>query len=239
VFSRGLILSRGLGIDSVLDLGCGSAKPGIALAKTGVSYVGVDIQDEALDVARGNLARNRFPLNVYKADVLNETWYEAMPEVRSLRVQAIVGNLPYLPARPEDELPIEVDGGLDGLKFLPDSLIRVAQRLAANYIVINISSLADIGEFSRKVALAGLGIVRIVACIAPLERYAQKCLAYLATKTFPKIYGPPADSRQVIYALTLRRDEGISCSTAFDQIKHILKPDSNPIGTIVEGISNW
>jgi hypothetical protein len=138
-----------------------------------------------------------------------------------------------------DKLPIEVDGGPDGLKFVPNVVLNVADRLSASYVVINISSLSNVRELGRRLTEAGFGVVRIVACIAPLEGYAQECLPYLAGLGFPEIYGPPADSRQIIYAVTANRGYGIYCATTFDQVRLVLKPDASPVGTIVEGIANW
>ncbi len=77
----------------ILDIGCGSGCIGIALKKfyDKVDVYGLDVSEEALEVARGNAVLNDVGLNFIKTNILDKTgWIELG------RYQIIVSNPPYV-----------------------------------------------------------------------------------------------------------------------------------------------
>jgi SAM-dependent methyltransferase len=239
-FSRGLRHLIQMKVTSVLDLGCGSAKPALPLIRAGVEYAGIDIQKDAIANARANVA-SAFPETkcAFVVDnVNNDSWLRSVRSDSHETWDAVVANLPYLPG-PPNVLPIEFDGGDDGLRYIPDRVIKVAEMICAKVVVINVSTLSDLGTFATRVAKNGYGVVHVVATIAPLEQSSRSVLEYLAGKTFARTFGVGDDLRQVIYAFTLERGRGISVGTTVRQIDKVLKPNSNMVGTTVDGQSCW
>lgn len=240
-FSRGIQNVLNESVQSVIDLGCGSAKPAIPLIQARILYAGIDIQEAAIREARANIARVLASANctLLQADILNEDWLaDLRSNHRQSQWEAVVANLPYLPG-PSNILHIDVDGGADGLRYVPDRVFQVAHTLGAKLVLLNISSLSDIDTFALRVARKGYGVIRVVATIAPLEEYSRSVLEYLRKQRFVRIFGAGDDLRQVIYSFTLTRGRGISIMTTVRQIDQVLKPNANAVGTIVEGVSCW
>jgi SAM-dependent methyltransferase len=242
-FSRGLVNLIQKRIGSVLDLGCGSSKAAIPLLSAGIAYTGVDVQEAAADEANVNFARifgrrvqeHRPYPEVVVDDVSQDVW---LSRLNRKRWDAVVANLPYLPG-PGDKLPIDVNGGEKGLRFIPTRVLQIAEAVNAHVVVINVSSLCDLKSFSKAVAAFGYGTVHVVATVAPLGEYSRNVLDYLEKQEFPRLYGVEGDLRQVIYAFTLVKRGGISIETAIHQVDRALKPHAAILETIVEGTSNW
>jgi hypothetical protein len=110
------------------DLGCGCARPMIELVRQGHIYVGIDIDEKELADARGNLAK--FGCETQKLaryDVKSSGWWRELLGV-SEGPDIIAANLPYLPC-PDEDFPakdIHVDGGPDGLRFVPAIPLQIA-----------------------------------------------------------------------------------------------------------------
>jgi biotin carboxylase/SAM-dependent methyltransferase len=224
---------------SMLDLGCGSARPAIRAVQRGCTYHGIDISARAVSEARGNLARHVSQgWDVSEADVLEDS---VLGRVQGHSWDLIVANLPYLPAPPGlftgDEAR-EVDGGADGLRFIP-RIIELATRLRAGAIIVNTSSLCDLGCLSRQLEAAALGVHRVVATLAPLESYACRARDYLRSADFSRIFGAPGSERQIIYAVELRHGEGIPFGMMVEQAEAVLRPELNQVGTMAVGVSSW
>lgn len=192
-------------VNALIDLGCGAAKPALSLILGGANYIGLDIQEKMVREASANIARTLNASKTQRAtrarknnskvavalqnDVLNQHWFEDELVVKSLKNgepwEAVVANLPYLPG-PHNKLPIEVDGGFDGLRFVPDRVLEIAQHISARLAVINVSSLSNLDEFAVRTSNAGYGVIRVVATVAPLEGYAKSVYNYLVSQPFVK-----------------------------------------------------
>jgi len=150
-FSRGIQNILNESVRSVIDLGCGSAKPAIPLIQARVPYTGIDIQEGAIREARANIARElpNAKYTLLSADVFKNDWIESL---RSSHEQpqwdAVVANLPYLPCPSEKPLSVDVNGGPDGLRYVPDRVLQVAHTFGAKLVVLNISSLSDVDTFA-------------------------------------------------------------------------------------------
>jgi biotin carboxylase/SAM-dependent methyltransferase len=226
---------------SILDLGCGSARPAIKAIKVSGKYHGIDIDPGCVRDARGNLAKeiqdnSRWCVEV--ADISDDNWLHSLCECNW---DLLTANLPYLPA--PDGLftgreAREVDGGLRGLRFVP-RIIQIADRLNPKAIVVNTSSLCDLAEFAKRVGDAGYLVNRVVVTVAELEEYAKKVRPYLDTQSFPKIYGKDNNERQLIYGLELRKKDGIPFELMIERAETIVRPDFNAIGTMAVGVASW
>lgn len=100
----------------ICDLGCGSGAIGITAALELESAIVelVDIDKEALKVAKINVDLHTIPLKLIRSDLLNET---------TSAYDIILANLPYVPDKmelnssAEFEPPIAIFGGPDGLEL--------------------------------------------------------------------------------------------------------------------------
>lgn len=99
---------RRLDASVAVDLGTGSGAIALALAaeRPGLDVWGTDASDDALAVARANLAGlGRAATRVRLA---GGTWFGALPDDLAGRVDVIVTNPPYVSEAEMDELPAEV-----------------------------------------------------------------------------------------------------------------------------------
>ena len=226
---------------SILDLGCGSARPAIQAIKQAGTYYGVDICPSAVRDARGNLAQEIADTSRWRVevqDIRDDEWIEALAGKRWDLVSA---NLPYLPAPPgafDGDEAREVDGGLRGLAFLP-CILRIAEHLRPAAVVVNTSSLCDLAGFDQQLLANGLGVHRVVATVAPLEGYALRVRDYMRASGFARVYGSVTDERQIIYAVELRKGGGVPFSLMIEQAEAVLRPDLNQIGTMAVGVVSW
>ena len=104
----------------ILELGVGSGCIGISLLKNieGARVFGVDISDDALDVAKRNANRHEVQDRI---TFLHSDWFESVTGVFDI----IVSNPPYIESNDIESLQVEVkkydpilalDGGADGLE---------------------------------------------------------------------------------------------------------------------------
>ncbi|MDR6121263.1 release factor glutamine methyltransferase [Bacillus sp. SLBN-46] len=108
--------------DLVVDLCCGSGAIGAALAAAmgDIMLYGSDIDPIAIPCARKNVSK--FGGHVFEGDL-----YEALPQWMRGRINILVANVPYVPTKAIELLPLEarlyepnlaLDGGVDGLNIL-------------------------------------------------------------------------------------------------------------------------
>ena len=104
---------------TVLDLCTGSGAIAIAIAKNTTAKVwGIDISQEALNIAKENAKQNNAKINY-----LNSDMFKNIPN--NLQFDVIASNPPYIPSNDIESLDKEVqcepiialDGGKDGLAF--------------------------------------------------------------------------------------------------------------------------
>lgn len=112
---------------TVIDLGTGSGAITVALAKEypRANYIGTDISEKVLRIAKLNAAKNGAKIDFYKSDLFkrfidNRKFFKKNPHI------LLVANLPYLPTRIWKQAPpdvkkyeprIALDGGPNGLKY--------------------------------------------------------------------------------------------------------------------------
>jgi release factor glutamine methyltransferase len=110
--------------DLVVDLCCGSGAMGAALAAAigigDIRLYGSDIDPNATRCARKNISK--FGGHIFEGDL-----YEALPRWMKGRINILVANVPYVPTKAIELLPLEarlyepnlaLDGGEDGLNIL-------------------------------------------------------------------------------------------------------------------------
>jgi SAM-dependent methyltransferase len=223
----------------LLDLGCGSGVPAIGLAER-VDYCGVDISERAVEIAGQNFARTtaRGP-RIVQADVREDSWIRRIGSPQG-PVEIVAANLPYLPSPSGGVLPVEVDGGRDGLDLVPGRLLDIAMALQSPVVVLNVSSLCNLDKLSQIVTARGYRAVAVVATLAELEQYAQRVLDYLRSVSFIGVFKPEpgrpiAEERQIIYALVLRRDSGLPVRFALRGGAELLSLPGTLAGTSVVG----
>ena len=246
IFSRGLETENPHAIKSILDLGCGSARPALGLVKY-ATYVGIDIDEKATMYARGNLAKVGASdgSKIINSDVRTlQAWRSELP--LSIPWDLVAANLPYLPTEQPNILGREVDGGRRGTDLVPNSVLEIARHLAARRIVLNISSLCDLDFVGHAISKAGYGVVRVVATVAELEEYAQTVLDYLKrvrrlrnAEGFVRLYQRGSEWRQIIFAVELVNGEGAPFDLMFTEAEKILSPDADSSGKIIVGSCSW
>jgi release factor glutamine methyltransferase len=97
-----------LGARLAVDLGTGSGAIALSLAVEcpGLQVWGTDVSDEALAVARANLAGLGRPAT--RVRLAAGSWFDALPEELAGRVDVIVSNPPYVAEHEVPDLPDEV-----------------------------------------------------------------------------------------------------------------------------------
>jgi len=139
----------------VLDVGTGSGAIAISIAR----YVpqalvyGVDISEEALEVAKANAVLNGVADRVffYQSDLLDAVNFGTF--------QLIAANLPYIPSEKMKDLPPEVreyepwqalDGGAGGLTFYKRLLPSAWQHLSMpGFLLLEVGDAAQAEELTR------------------------------------------------------------------------------------------
>jgi release factor glutamine methyltransferase len=164
---------------TVVDLGTGSGAIALALADetplTGVTIWATDVSEDALDVARANIAGLGRPGT--KVRLAQGSWFEALPADLKGGVDLLVSNPPYVAT--EADLPVSVrDWEPPGALFAgPDGLdaVRVLVAGAAAWVrpggavVLEIG--ADQGEAAAALAVAaGFGAVTVRPDLAGHDR---------------------------------------------------------------------
>jgi release factor glutamine methyltransferase len=138
--------------DKVLEIGTGTGLVAIHCAKLGGRVIATDVCEEALALARDNVAANRVEVDLRDGDM-----FEPVEGV----FDVVIFNPPYLPTAPEDltDSPLDraLDGGPDGtevtLRFLEGLPGHLAEGGRA-YLVV--SSLQDMPKLERALLERGL-----------------------------------------------------------------------------------
>jgi release factor glutamine methyltransferase len=93
---------------SVADLGTGSGALALALASElpDAEVWGTDVSDDALAVARANLAGTGLPST--RVRLARGSWFDALPETLYGRLRLVVSNPPYVAESELAELPAEL-----------------------------------------------------------------------------------------------------------------------------------
>jgi release factor glutamine methyltransferase len=120
----------------LVDVGTGSGILAVtfALERPGMDVIGVDISEEALDLARENADRFDAGVAFRHSDLLDSTqgvydWVVAnLPYVAT-------GSLPDLPRDVRFDPPIALDGGEDGLTIIKRLIESIPDKLASNSLV--------------------------------------------------------------------------------------------------------
>lgn len=95
---------------AVADLGTGSAALALALASAlpEAEVWATDVSEEALDVARANIAGSGTPAT--RVRLASGSWFEALPTALRGRLRLVVSNPPYVAEHEVAGLPAEVAG---------------------------------------------------------------------------------------------------------------------------------
>jgi release factor glutamine methyltransferase len=93
---------------SIADLGTGSGALALALASElpDAEVWGTDVSDDALAVARANLAGTGLPST--RVRLARGSWFDALPETLHGRLRLVVSNPPYVAESELAELPAEL-----------------------------------------------------------------------------------------------------------------------------------
>lgn len=124
-----LVLARLAGVDAprLLDVGCGSGAVALALKaeRPDADVMASDVDPAAVLATRRNAERLRLAVTVRHSDLL------AAAEVAAFAAscQALVANLPYLPAADADRLQIEARHDPHGALFAGADGLALARRL--------------------------------------------------------------------------------------------------------------
>ena len=146
----------------VVDVGTGSGAVALALKdeRPDLSVVAVDIDSDALDLARENATRLGLDVSFVQADLLDGNVYDA-----------VLANLPYVDAA--DQLPPEIAqyeprralfGGADGL----DVIRRLIPRVAGVPVValeVGLGQAREVGELLRHTGFRSVESLRDLAGI--------------------------------------------------------------------------
>ena len=218
----------------LVDLGCGSGIPALPLLSSGRlhRYTGIDIDPAAVEVARRNFLGTSTAPCQSVCHVHDVTCPLPQELITDLQGDIIGANLPYLPAPSEASLPREVNGGPDGLRLVPDTILDIATQLGSSVVAINFSSLSNVEAIIERVARRGLGVISAVATVAPLEKYALAVLPYLKSlpvRKFARFVGAGLD-QQIIYCFVLSTLEGVPPIVALRAAQNAVVGDAgNPV----------
>ena len=153
----------------LVDLGTGSGAIALSLATEtdGDEVWATDVSEDALAVARANLA-GLGGLAATRVRMVRGSWWDALPRHLKGRVSLAVSNPPYVPSAAMRSLPTQVrdwepaaalDGGADGLDAIRQILAPARQWLeASGVLVLEIGD--DQPESAREAARAA-GFARV------------------------------------------------------------------------------
>jgi hypothetical protein len=200
---------------------------------------------DELGKARANIGR----FEIHNASVIHgdvETFDLNFIDSKYRHKDTIVAaNLPYLPT--DQKLPQDphVDGGVDGLRLIPSSLLRFADHLGSDRLVLNVSSLADVDTLLEKLWQARFGITSVVATVATLEQYSFSRLGHIKEQPWSKwgLFGDSKSSdeylRQIIYGFTFLRNGGVRGRLVLREAPNILHPARRRLGSIFQATAGW
>lgn len=162
----------------VVDVGTGSSALAVGVKKHHPRAIvhAVDISAAALDVAQRNAAIYAPEVVFYQGDLLT-------PLIGAAPFDLIMANLPYIPTRTAQSLPvakheplIALDGGADGLSLIARLLAQIAAaRMAASGGLILLEIGADQGAASVALARDHLpgAAARVLPDYAGLDRIVE------------------------------------------------------------------
>ena len=85
---------------SLLDVGCGSGVLAIAAAKRGFApVIAVDVEEDAVEIARANAAQNGVAIDAFRADALADSLPHADVVVANIALEPVERLLPRVDAR--------------------------------------------------------------------------------------------------------------------------------------------
>ena len=144
----------GSGQRTILDIGTGSGAIAIALAKhcPNVHVLGVDISQQAIDLAKENIKHNKVEKQV---KVKQANIFEGLDKKE--KFDLIISNPPYIKTQELNDLPIDVkqepgialDGGEQGVCFYKAILEKAKQYLKPNGFIA-----FEIGETQAQAIIA-------------------------------------------------------------------------------------
>jgi release factor glutamine methyltransferase len=161
----------------ILDLGSGGGATAGALARSGARHVhGVDSSEESILYCRRvyGQAPIAAQLSFQLGDFLNADTPSLLAGCGLPAVPTVVCSNPaYVPLTPSKSEEVRsIDGGPDGLKFVP-SVLRHAVWLGAK-LALTIGSYSSPRQACRLLAEAGYGIRRITLCALSLGNFTRK-----------------------------------------------------------------
>jgi len=159
----------------VVDIGTGSGAIAITLAleKTAWSVYGIDISNEALNVAKANADKLAAQINFYQGDLLQPLLAE------DVKLDIIVSNPPYIPKKdiltlmPEVkdfEPALALDGGVDGLDFYREIIKQSKRILNKTGLIIFEVGINQAEEIADLLSIAGAKNVELVKDYQGIDR---------------------------------------------------------------------
>lgn len=160
---------------NVVDVGSGSGAIAItiALERNSWTVYGVDISNDALNVANANADRLGARINFYNGDLLQPL------HERDIKVDIIVSNPPYIPKNdilslmPEVknfEPQLALDGGEDGLDFYREIINQSKQLLNRPGLIIFEVGINQANDISDLLIVAGAANVEFIKDYQGIDR---------------------------------------------------------------------
>jgi len=143
---------------SVIDMGCGSGILGIVagICENVTKVVFADVSNEALDLARTNLQRNR---DVIRAEC-DFTKSDLFGSVEG-NFNLIIFNAPYLPEGKDDKLANAWYGGKSGIEVASEFVGQAVDHMKeGGKIILVVSSLGDLQALKQEISARELVVDR-------------------------------------------------------------------------------
>jgi SAM-dependent methyltransferase len=199
---------------SVLEVGCGTGSTALRLAADVRSYLGTDLSQEMVAIARERLAQQPTPgLRFGVADAAADASLSLMPDQ------------PACAARPRFDLLLAFNL-LHLLPDLEDSLARLLQPLKSGGLFI--SKTACLGEMNRLIPWLALPVARLLGKAPPVLVFQQAHLVSalerqgLQIESIERHGSRGKDFR--VFIVARKRPDGPAHASAADRSPHALKP---------------
>ncbi|MBU0761803.1 MAG: methyltransferase [Candidatus Altiarchaeota archaeon] len=132
----------------VLDVGCGSGIQSLTAAKTADYVLGIDINPEAVEVARHNTKLN----NMNNVEFILSDLFSHV----NGKFDTIIFNPPYLPGKDGGKHALAWDGGIDGSEVINQFIKNSGKHLTEDGIAYLLySSLNDSDKILAKISHEG------------------------------------------------------------------------------------